>query len=249
MTREVDPPPPQCRSRMNFVIIAPARSGSTLLRQMLNQHAEICCHGEVFGLHRVLGHSVHALHALDKDQALGLRRRDPLKFLHEHVLSSARPVAGFKLLYPQLFHFEFVPVLERLISMPELRVVMLWRRHLIARHVSEVRLRMSADQRQQEQVTERMEAALRPGAVERSCSANLAARACALKLFDRHETLRVEYESLIGDYAAQCAALSSFLGVGAAGWPELPVRAGGPPDPAVARLEKMVPLQAYRDHP
>lgn len=234
---------------MKFVIIAPARSGSTLLRQVLNRHAQVCCHGEVFGLHRVLGHSVHAAHRLDMDEALALRRRDPLGFLDDHVFSSPRPVVGFKLLYPQLLHFEFAPVLQRLISMPELRVVMLWRRNLIARHVSEARLRLSGGPRSDEERSERLRAALRPGAVERSCRANLAARTCALKLFDGHPTACIDYESLIGDYAAQRSLLGSFLGIDDGGWPPLPGKASETADPALLELERLAALQAYRDHP
>lgn len=237
------------RPGAKFVIISPARSGSTLLRQILNRHTDICCHGEVFGIHRVLGHSVHASQSLDSERALAVRRRDPVKFLDDYVFSSQRPVVGFKLLYPQLFHFEFVPVLERLLALPELRVVMLWRRNLIARHVSEVRLRFGNKERPHELPVEKLEVALRPAAVERSCRANLAARACALKLFDGHATIHLDYEKLIADYAMQSQELCRFLGVDGERCPALPAKADEPPDPIIVDLERMAALDMYRDHP
>ena len=118
-----------------FVIIGPARSGSTLLRTMLNQHPEVCCHGEMYGIKRVLGQSKHALNPLDPEIALKLRQSDPVKFLHEQVFTSQCPTVGFKLLYGQMMQMDFSPVLQQLIEMPDLRVVFIWRRDLIARYV------------------------------------------------------------------------------------------------------------------
>lgn len=33
---------------MNFAILAPPRTGTTMLVKMLDQHPEICCHGEIY---------------------------------------------------------------------------------------------------------------------------------------------------------------------------------------------------------
>jgi LPS sulfotransferase NodH len=232
-----------------FLIIAPARSGSTLLREMLNRHPEVCCHGEVFGVHRVLGHSTHAMRALDPELALKLRRRDPVAFLEAQVFASKRPVTGFKLLYSQMLQMEFAPVLQRLIEMPDLRVVHLWRRDLIARHVSEARLRLKAAQRQAAPGTgATLEHALRPALVERACRINLAGRACAVQLFARQPAMALDYEHFIEDQAAQSTRLCSFLGVDPQRWPPLPDKGGEPSDPEIDRLKRLPALQAYQDH-
>lgn len=102
---------------MKFIVVSPARSGSKLLREMLDNHPDICCHGEVYGVHRVLGHSAHGRRQLDGEIALKLRRRDPVSFLEEHVFTSGRKVVGFKLLYSQMLNLEVAPVLQRLIEM------------------------------------------------------------------------------------------------------------------------------------
>lgn len=232
-----------------FLIIAPARSGSTLLRVMLNRHPEVCCHGEVFGLHRVLGQSAHALQALDPELALKLRRRDPVKFLDEHVFATRKPVAGFKLLYSQMLQLEFAPVLQRLIEMPDLRVVHLWRRDLVARHVSEARLRLKATQRSASPGPgATLEHALRPAVVERSCRTNLAGRACATQLFARQPAMTLDYEDFIGSHAAHSQRLCQFLGIAHDSWPALPDKDGEPNDPEVAKLKCLPALLPYLDH-
>jgi len=229
-----------------FLIIAPARSGSTLLREMLNRHPEVCCHGEVYGIHRVLGYSANAAHALDPEVALTQRRRDPARFLTDHVLASARPAVGFKLLYNQMLHLEFMPALQRLIEMPTLRVVHLWRRDLLARHVSEARLRLKSVQRKagpDAGVT--LEQLLRPAMVVRSCSINVAARACAKQLFARQPALALDYEDFIDDHAVQSARLCAFLGIDNAGWPALPNKGVDASDPEIERLKQLPALRAY----
>jgi hypothetical protein len=233
---------------VKFVIIAPARSGSTLLREMLNRHPAICCHGEVYGVHRVLGHSMHAIQALEPEQALKLRRRDPVAFLDEHVFSSQRPVVGFKLLYGQLLNLDFAPVLHRLIDEPDLHVIHLWRRNLVARHVSEARLRMKVAARKPGGApAEFLEHALRPALVERSCRVNIAARACARRLFDRHPSLQIDYEDYIGAQDSQSTRLCDFLGVDRAGWSPLPAKAAEAEDADIERLLGMPALQVWRD--
>lgn len=235
---------------MKFVIIAPARSGSTLLREMLNRHPDVCCHGEVYGKHRVNGLSVHARLPIDAEEALKFRRRNPLRFLEEHVFDSSRPVTGFKLLYSQMLDFDFASVLQHLFAMPDLHVIHLWRRRLVARHVSEARLRLKAASRQGGQAPEGfLDHALRPAVVERSCQLNLSARVCADKLFDRQPTLRLAYEDFIADHAAQSARLCDFLGVAPAGWPSLPEKQGERSDGEIARLEGIPLLRPYIDCP
>ena len=209
-----------------FVIVAPSRSGSTLVRTMLNRHPEICCHGEVYGMKRVLGQSKHALNPLDPELALKLRQRDPVKFLHAQVFTSQRPTVGFKLLYSQILQMDFSPVLQQLIEMPDLRVVFLWRRDLIARYVSEVRLRIKAAQRNIPKGTGvTLENALRPALVERACRINIAGRACAEQIFARQSSIAIVYEDFIADHQTQSARLCNFLSVDPRGCLHYPKRA------------------------
>lgn len=232
-----------------FIIVAPARSGSTLLREMLNRHPEICCHGEVFGEHRINGFSFHGTRLPDPDPDQGIKQRnaDPVRFLADAVYASNRPFIGFKLLYSQLLRLPFAPVAAHLIAMPGLKVVHLWRRDLIARHVSEARLRAGAVGRNDAEKARRLlEQSLRPAAVERSCRVNIGARACAEQIFSRKPALSVCYEDFITDQATQSGRLCEFLGVKAAGWPKLPAKNDREEsDPVIERLRAVPRLASY----
>src|SRR5262250_573283 len=98
---------PRTDSRMpatRFIVLCAARTGSTMLRHMLNSHPDVRCHGEV------MTGSLDALSGDDRDpdpsvtRALVDRReRDPQDFLEEVVLDPgpARAV-GFKIKYEEL---------------------------------------------------------------------------------------------------------------------------------------------------
>lgn len=233
---------------MKFIIVAPARSGSTLFRELLDRHPQACCHGEVFGIQRVLGFSSNASRPMALDEALRLRTRNPARFLTEEVWSSPRPQVGFKLLYTQLFHFGFVPALATLLAATDLRVIHLWRKDLIARHVSEVRLKMKVAQKTANgPPPDFWDNAMRPGAIEKACEANIAARACARSLLRDFPSIDVCYEDFVGRHAEEAGRLCDFLDIDPALFPALPAKGEGdgeaPPLPALSER-----LAAYADH-
>lgn len=233
---------------MKFVIVAPARSGSTLLREMLDSHPDVCCSGEVFGQLRVRGLSKRSSAHIEPELAFRVRKRDPAGLLAKHVYASDCAAVGFKILYSQLFVLEALPAVAWLQDQPGLRVVHLWRRDLVARHVSEVKLRQRARDRNPEPLpagfVERM---LKPGAVLRSCEVQLAARRNVDRLFAGHPTLSLDYEDFIADHAAQSRRLCEFLGVDPARWPALQAKEDRP-DPELEALRALPALQPFADH-
>lgn len=100
---------------VRFVIIAQARSGSTLLRHALNAHPQITCHGEILSRAWINGLIPPAaqtsddarLHKTARPVVLGLmpqRNDDPAGFVRQHVFdTAAKPVTGFKIIYEDLF--------------------------------------------------------------------------------------------------------------------------------------------------
>lgn len=233
---------------MKFVIVTPARSGSTPLREMLDSHPEVCCSGEVFGQLRVRGLSTNSAAHVEPDLAFRIRKRDPAAFLAKHVYASARPAAGFKILYSQLFVMDALPAIAWLQDRPGLRVVHLWRRDLVARHVSEIRLRQRArDQKTEPLPAGFVERMLRPHAVLRSCEVQLAARRNVNRMFAGHPMLSLDYEDFIADHATQSRRLCEFLGVDPAGWPALKAKEDRP-DPELVALRAEPALQPFIDH-
>ena len=92
-----------------FVIIAQARSGSTLLRLALHAHPQIVCHGEVLSgawVNRLVAPGQKLIDHTPRDQVAALmeeRRRDLAGFLERRVHSGfdCRAV-GFKIVYGDL---------------------------------------------------------------------------------------------------------------------------------------------------
>src|SRR5262245_61558777 len=129
------------RPATRFIILCAARTGSTMLRHMLNSHPVVRCHGEV-----MTGRSLDALAGLDQsgDESstrtlTELRRSDPERFLEECVLDPgpARAV-GFKIKYEELLRREYAWLLEWLKSRRDIRVIHLRRENRLKRLISVV---------------------------------------------------------------------------------------------------------------
>ena len=127
-------------SLCRFVILCAARTGSTWLRLMLQEHPDILCHGEVLA---PLADQIDGFEPVPELQ-LGLtgpqladwRDADPVGFLYEAVLpSGVADAVGAKLNYNQLEN-ELKCVRRKLVSDPELRIIHLKRRNLLARYIS-----------------------------------------------------------------------------------------------------------------
>lgn len=112
-----------------LLIIAPPRSGSTLLAERLNTHPDISFFGEVLNERRALWHPGTA------PGTYAGRLTDPGAFLDRHVWSAATPVAGFKMLEHQflLFH-HLLP--QYFAGLDDLRVIYLTRRNLLHQFLS-----------------------------------------------------------------------------------------------------------------
>jgi len=119
-----------------FLILSDARTGSTLLAQALNSHAEIICFGEVFNFvvdfiaYEVEGYDPHS--AADK----ALRARDPLEFLRERLYCahSGAKAVGFKFHYRHFWGHE--GLWEALSADTPIHVIHLTRRNQLRMCVS-----------------------------------------------------------------------------------------------------------------
>lgn len=191
---------------MRFVIICPARTGSTMLRKALLARGDVSCHGEIMGLARPHG-LIRRDTALEKDEAWRLHAEDPIELIRHAFGKSAvmgRRVFGFKLLYRQL---EGRPqVADWLAADRDIALVHLWRNDLCERFISH----------------KRYEAAARPGAEPHAIvldpaemiadiARQKAARAAVLARFEGHRLIEPVYEELIA--AGTADPVSRFLGL------------------------------------
>jgi LPS sulfotransferase NodH len=121
---------------MRFIILCAARTGSTMLRFLLNSHPEIVCHGEVMTGTGFVGLAPGPSPIRTKLERL--RDADPVRFMREFVLygEDVAGAVGFKIKYEELSRPEFSPILEDLLADKDLRVIHLRRRNRFERLVS-----------------------------------------------------------------------------------------------------------------
>lgn len=125
-----------------FVVVGAERTGSNLIVDMLATHPDIASAGELFNPRLIEEGRLDTQvpDGIDAAALMRLRREDPGACLDALVGAAARQgrrAVGCKLLYYHMLSDD--RVVERLLSMPGLRVVHLVRRDRVARYVSHVR--------------------------------------------------------------------------------------------------------------
>ena len=99
-----------------FIIICPARSGSTMLRMMIREHSKIECKGEIIVPHKV-------------------NRGESLEYFQDNVFEK-KGVSGFKFKYMQ-FLIQYPEVREEIIKSKDIKIIHLVRKNLIKRFISQ----------------------------------------------------------------------------------------------------------------
>jgi len=128
-----------------FLIVSPARSGSTALRLAINVQAGALCHGEILGKNRILGLS-NKVGKLSQIPGLTpqMRQDDPDGFLRLMLAQPDVPCQGFKALYSHFYLEQNAYLLNRVLA-DDPAVVVLWRRDLVRRFRSECLLRVEKE--------------------------------------------------------------------------------------------------------
>jgi len=214
-------------------MVAPARSGSTVLRTTLNGHPEIVCHGEVLGRNRILG-LVRRPETPSGEALYRMRGESVLEFLEAEIYAApaGTGAAGFKALYYQFGELQFAQAIDYLVSNADIRIIFLWRNDLVKRALSEIQHRMMAASTQ-------TPCAPSVAKIEQDCKNQLVCAAWLQNVFSGHPCLRVSYETLIGDQQRKLDEICEFLGV-AGGAIKLPDRQGDSPSSKVERAAGLV---------
>ena len=137
-----DMPLPQADTR--FMIVAQARSGSTLLREALNAEPDIVCHGEAFSrvwIDRMVPRPDQDVLTADQIRAmLPCRDADPLQFMAERVMPFPGMVTGFKIIYDDFIDPRFQDKLTGYAHQNGLRIIHLRRLNPVAALASRTRM-------------------------------------------------------------------------------------------------------------
>jgi len=126
-----------------FLILSEARTGSTMLRRMLNSHPGICCHGEIFaieiwGLQGYVGADDQVdLNDPRYQEAKRLRENDPARFLREAVWPAGPPPVGAKILYNDLEDPKWRAAYDAVRADRDIRIVHLSRENRLKRLISQ----------------------------------------------------------------------------------------------------------------
>ncbi|MBI2993849.1 MAG: sulfotransferase [Gammaproteobacteria bacterium] len=213
--------------RINFAIIAPARSGSTMLIHALNSHPAICCHSEVFGRYRVSGFSPKARQAvlpesdnMEKeaywDFLLRLREQCHPAFLRDCIYSAkiAKRAVGFKILYTQFLDLHFADLAASLSEDMDIKIVYLRRRNMFRRHLSE---QIFMDRRLKEGSAEPAPGTTRVNIDLDRFVQDVRNHEAALRriqaALEGHKNMTVFYEDLVHNKAQTVSALLAYLAV------------------------------------
>ena len=202
-----------------FLLISPARSGSTALRLAANVQPGVLCHGEILGRNRILGISNKDLPEAERAQlSPQMRQQDPERFLRIMLGQPGFDQQGFKALLPHFFLEQNAYLLSRVLATTS-RVVFLWRRDLLRRFRSECLLRVEKTLMSPDQF-----AALTPADVLRDARHQIGMAAgvrAQLRGYGITRIMDLDFEDLIADPASTGRVLA-FLDI----------------DPARARLGK-----------
>jgi hypothetical protein len=139
-----------------FMLVSTARSGSTVVCTSLDHHANIACHGELFGQRKILRVSGKYRQQFPFEPwPVAQRDAEVGRFLEAYMQDVPGQALGFKILLSQIdvdyLHFPKVKrvipfdvkALVRAVAASRAKVLFLWRRNLVGRFDSELNFRIN----------------------------------------------------------------------------------------------------------
>ncbi len=125
-----------------FMITCAARTGSTMLVNLLQSHGDLLCHMEIFNPARVEAFSGTLRERLAAEEGLEarlreLRKYEPEQFLYKFAFDAqGRKGVGFKFKYEELLLPAFARARAVLLQDTDIKIIHLRRRNLLERYLS-----------------------------------------------------------------------------------------------------------------
>ena len=198
-----------------FIVLGRSRSGSNLLRGLLNSHPQVTAFGEIFQNKETIS---WGLTGYGQGKRLHQQfQNDPVALLRSQVFRKQPAgicAVGFKIFYYHAQDERWRAVWEYLIQDEAIHVVHIKRNNVLRTHLSR-KLAMETDR--WVNVTGE-DQRFRPVALDfEECLADFTQTQswhdAYDKLFDDHPVCHVEYESLAADIGGEMARVQQFLGV------------------------------------
>ena len=200
-----------------FVIVGIARTGSTMLINLLNAHARALAFGELFRKPEAIGWDVHPYTDYRSERLLTLYQSDPCRFLEKAVFRKwprGQQAVGFKIFYYHAREAPYSAVWDYLARHSNIRVLHIKRRNILAQYLSlqlahktNVWSTIHPVARETQPVRLEIEDCRKHFAWVRSLEEEADA------FFAGHEMLQVVYEDLLADQTAEMSKVQEFLGL------------------------------------
>jgi len=200
-----------------FVIVGMARTGSTLLINLLNSHSQALVFGELFRSPDSIGWDIPPFETYQNARLLALYQSDPLAFLRTSIFRRwprAIAAVGFKLFYYHAREFPYSATWDYLEKNTDILVLHIKRKNVLEQflslrlaHLTDVWSSTQAFGKAPEPVRLEAEACQEHFTQVRKLEAECDA------FFAKHEVKPVSYEDLTGDRAAEMQSVLRFLGL------------------------------------
>jgi LPS sulfotransferase NodH len=205
-----------------YMITCPARSGSTMLVQLLRSHPEICSHSEVFTPDRITG--ITGTYCQKSREQAGFierlsreRDRNPIKFLYKIVLDlQGKKVVGFKLKHDELVRPEYKVLRDEIVNDRDFRIIHLRRENLLRRYLSQYivnRVTGVTLAVRGQTIPKLQPVTLDPRKCQKDFETVLAREKEFAELFAEHPGFSISYEEMIAPDSEKLQALLDFIGV------------------------------------
>lgn len=200
-----------------FVIVGTARTGSTLLTNLLNAHSQVLVFGELFRSPEAIGWDVPPFLTYKSAKLLALYKVDPQKFLHTGVFRrwpQSYAAVGFKLFYYHARNAPYSAIWEYLDQNTDIYILHIKRRNILEQylslklaHVTEVWSSTEPAKREPKPICLEVEDCRKHfqwvRSLENECET----------FFARHKVKNIYYEDLALDSGSEMVCVQKFLGL------------------------------------
>jgi LPS sulfotransferase NodH len=199
-----------------FVVVGIARTGSTLLVNLLNAHSRVLAFGELFRSPDAIGWDTAPFNTSRSAKVLALYRADPAAFINEcvfHRWPRRYGAVGFKLFYYHARQLPHSRVWDYLAANPDIRILHIKRKNILKQYYSlelahKTNVWVSkAPTDEQPPLRLEVDACRRHFAWVRNLEDECAA------FFRAHQTRDIYYEDLSADIESEMKGVQDFLGL------------------------------------
>jgi LPS sulfotransferase NodH len=197
-----------------FVILARSRTGSNLLRSLLNEHSQAKVYSELFRSETDIDWGFPDVHS---QAALTLYQKDPVAFLNKRIFGKnprSIKAVGFKLFYYHAGFDKGKQLWDYLVSEKDIKIIHLKRKNILATHLSRKKAditdawaNITGKPDEEVQFTLDYEECLQDFIRTRSWEQEFD------QLFSHHPLLEVVYEELSNSYTGEIKRVQQFLGL------------------------------------